>query len=279
MGQWYSGTVGQWDSERPPERTLSRYQESTSQFERIAVREGGRSLSHCPTLSPFPFPLHLVASIFEEPPVAKLLTEFIGTFFLVFTIGLTVIAGTDLAPLAIGSALMVMVYMGGHISGAHYNPAVTLAIMMRGKIEFGEAMKYMAIQVIAAAAAAESVWMVTGGSTFAVAPGSDATTIAALLSEVLFTFALALVVLNVATSPKTEGNSYYGLAIGFTVMVGAFAVGGISGGAFNPAVGLGPMIIDAFMGDGGFRNAWLYIVGPGIGGALAAVVYKMQHTE
>ena len=209
--------------------------------------------------------------------MAKLLTEFIGTFFLVFTIGLTVIAGTDLAPLAIGSALMVMVYMGGHISGAHYNPAVTLAIMIRGKIERGEAMKYMATQLIGAAAAAESVWLVTGGSTFVAAPGADATTIAALLSEVLFTFALALVVLNVATSPKTEGNSYYGLAIGFTVMVGAFAVGGISGGAFNPAVGLGPMIIDAFMGDGGFGNAWLYIVGPGIGGALAAVVYKTQH--
>ena len=208
--------------------------------------------------------------------MAKLLTEFIGTFFLVFTVGLTVIAGTDLAPLAIGSALMVMVYMGGHISGAHYNPAVTLAIMMRGKIERGEAIKYMATQIVAAASAGEMVHLITG-STFAAAPGADVGAVAALLAEILFTFALALVVLNVATSPKTEGNSYYGLAIGFTVMTGAFAVGGISGGAFNPAVGLGPMITDAILGDGGFGNAWLYIVGPGIGAALAAVVYKMQH--
>ena len=90
---------------------------------------------------------------------------------------------------------------------------------------------------------------------------------AKLLTEFIGTFFLVF----------TKGNSYYGLAIGFTVMVGAFSVGGISGGAFNPAVGLGPIIIDTFMGDGGFGNAWLYIVGPGIGGALAAVVYRVQH--
>jgi len=210
--------------------------------------------------------------------VAKLITEFIGTFFLVFTIGMTVTAGTDFAPLAIGSALMIMVYMGGHISGAHYNPAVTLAIMMRGKIGAGEAMQYMVTQIVGASVAAVMV-NVIAGSTFAAAPGPDVGTVAALLAEILFTFALALVVLNVATSPKTEGNSYYGLAIGFTVMTGAFAVGGVSGGAFNPAVGLGPIIIDTFMGDGGFGNAWLYIVGPCTGGVLAAVVYKMQHQE
>lgn len=228
---------------------------------------------------PFPYavsPSSCGVHPIEEPPVAKLLTEFIGTFFLVFTIGLTTIAGTDLAPLAIGSALMVMVYMGGHISGAHYNPAVSLAVVIRGKIESGEAVRYMVTQIFAAAVAAEFVNLIAG-STFAPAPGPDVGALAALTSEILFTFALALVVLHVATSPKTEGNSYYGLAIGFTVMVGAFAVGGISGGAFNPAVGLGPIIVDAVMGDGGFANAWLYIVGPGIGGALAAVVYKIQH--
>ena len=171
----------------------------------------------------------------------KLLTEFIGTFFLVLTIGLTVTQGSQFAPLAIGAGLMVMVYMGGHISGAHYNPAVSLAVLMRGALPSADFIPYVAAQVAGATVAALIVNVITG-QTFAPAPAVTATTTAALLVEVLFTFALALVVLNVATSKKTEGNSYYGLAIGLTVMTGAFAGGGISGGAFNPAVGLGPTI-------------------------------------
>ena len=112
------------------------------------------------------------------------------------------------------------------------------------------------------------------GRTFAPAPGASAT--AALSIEILFTFALALVILNVATSKATENNSYYGLAIGFTVMGAAFAGGGISGGAFNPAVGMGPMLVDVTLGNGTFGNLWLYLVGPFAGGALAAIVFKFQ---
>ena len=89
------------------------------------------------------------------------------------------------------------------------------------------------------------------------------------------TFALALVIMNVATSKATEGNSYYGLAIGFTVMAGAFAVGGVSGGVFNPAVGFGPILVDMLAGDGGFGNLWFYIVGPIVGAAAAVPVFKM----
>ena len=204
------------------------------------------------------------------------LTEFIGTFFLVLTIGLAMLSGTPLAPLAIGSALMVMVYMGGHVSGAHYNPAVTLAVVMRGKLPAGQLVPYWASQLLGAVAASLAVQMMQG-ETFAPAPGPGVTTMAALLGEVLFTFALALVVLNVATLKATAGNSYYGLAIGFTVLTGAWAAGPISGGAFNPAVGTGPILIHALRGDGGFGNLWLYWVGPLIGGALAAVVFKLQH--
>lgn len=206
----------------------------------------------------------------------KYITELIGTFFLVLTIGLVVSSGTPLAALAIGSVLMVMVYMGGHISGAHYNPAVTLGILMRGKIENAEAARYVAFQLIGAVLAAFVSMYLTGGDTFAVAPGAGVGAMTAALAEALFTFALVLVVLNVATHEATEGNSYYGLAIGFTVMVGAFAVGDISGGAFNPAVGVGSILVDALMGDGTFGNIWIYIVGPAAGGALAAVVFKMQ---
>jgi len=108
------------------------------------------------------------------------------------------------------------------------------------------------------------------------APAASASTLGALLVEILFTFALALVVLNVAASAKTQGNSFYGLAIGFAIVVGAFAGGPISGGAFNPAVGTGPILVDAMVGGGSLSHLWLYLVGPFLGGALAAGVFGIQ---
>lgn len=206
------------------------------------------------------------------------LTELIGTFFLVFTVCLTVAQGTPFAPLAIGASLMIMVYMGGHISGGHYNPAVTLAAVMRGALPSSQLGGYWASQLLGGVLAAYVACTITGVE-ISPAPGEGVTTLSALLVEVLFTFALCLVVLNVATAKKTEGNSYYGLAIGFTIVVAAFAGGGISGGAFNPAVGTGTILIDAISGDGVWSNLWLYWVGPLAGGVLAAVVFKVQEGE
>jgi aquaporin Z len=205
----------------------------------------------------------------------KYLTELIGTFFLVFTIGLSVLGGTPMAPLAIGAVLMVMIYMGGHVSGAHYNPAVSLAVLLRGKLPARDVVPYMAAQVLGAVAAAAVVYVVLG-RTFAPAPGPAASAVGALLVEVLYTTALCLVVLHSATAPQTTGNSFYGLAIGFTVVAAAFAGGPISGGAFNPAVGIGPILVSAVAGDGSLANLWLYLVGPLVGGALAAAVYRVQ---
>lgn len=205
----------------------------------------------------------------------NMLTEFIGTFFLVLTIGLTVTANSQFAPLAIGASLMIMVYAGGHVSGGHYNPAVSLAAMMRGALPSGQYVSYVLSQVLGAVVAALVVHVITG-KTFAPAPAADATTLGALLVEILYTFALCLVVLNVAVAKKTQGNSFYGLAIGFTVVVAAFAGGGISGGAFNPAVGIGPTIINAVLGGGSWSALWLYLVGPLVGGALAATVFGIQ---
>ena len=202
-------------------------------------------------------------------------TEFIGTFFLVLTVGLTVLGGTPFAPLAIGISLMVMVYMGGHISGAHFNPAVSFALMLRGRLPSKELVPYIVSQVLGAIVAA---WMVhlLMGRTFAPAPAATATSMQALLVEILYTFALVIVVLNTATHPAVKGNSFYGLAIGFTIVVAAFAGGPISGGAFNPAVGIGPTLIDAMMGGGSMQHLWLYIVGPLAGGAVAAGVFALQ---
>jgi aquaporin Z len=203
------------------------------------------------------------------------LTEFIGTFFLVLTIGLTVVGDTPFAPLAIGASLMIMVYMGGHVSGGHYNPAVSLAVMIRGKLQPGEYVPYILSQIIGALLASLAVLAILG-KTFAPAPGKTASVTGALLVEILYTFALCLVVLQSATSKGTQGNSFYGLAIGFTVVVGAFAGGSVSGGAFNPAVGIGPIVVSGLAGGGSFRDLWLYLVGPLAGGALAAAAFKVQ---
>lgn len=206
------------------------------------------------------------------------LTEFIGAFFLVLTVCLTVPSGSPFAPIAIGCVLMVMVYMGGHISGGHYNPAVSLAACLRGALPPSQLTRYMIAQFAGAVAAALVAYYLTG-TTFACAPAAEVHAVKSLLVEFLFTFALALVVLNTATVAKTAGNSYFGLAIGMTVLVGAFAGGPISGGAFNPAVGLGPMAVQSLIGSGSFGHFWLYVVGPLAGGLAAATVFQIQHSE
>jgi aquaporin Z len=199
----------------------------------------------------------------------KYFAEFIGTFFLVLTIGCTVIGhgAGPLAPLAIGFALMVMVFAGGHISGGHFNPAVTLGVWLRGKCETKDVVPYIVSQTVGALVAAFIVKFLKGGA--AVAPLQPAT-VPALLAEGLFTFALVYVVLNVATAKGTSGNSFYGLAIGSTVLVGAFSVGNISGGVFNPAVAAGISV----MGLSSWANIWIYLVAEFAGAALAAGAFK-----
>ena len=201
------------------------------------------------------------------------ITEFIGTFFLVLTIGVT--AGDNFAPIAIGGMLMVMVYMGGHISGAHYNPAVSIAMIIRGLLSVKEAIKYILSQLSGAILAVLLInWL--GGTIMEIPHSETASPIQILIVEAIFTFALVLVILNVATNPKTEGNSYYGLAIGFTIMAAAYAGGGISGGVYNPAVGTGPILVDAIIGEGNtLSNLWYYLVGPIVGAISAAYVYKL----
>jgi aquaporin Z len=167
---------------------------------------------------------------------------------------------------------MVMVYAGGHVSGAHYNPAVTLAVWMRGRCETKDVAPYLGSQVIGAALAAGAVrYLRAGILTSPMIPAVGP----ALVAELLFTFALAWVVLNVATAKATAGNSFYGLAIGFTVMAGAFAVGDISGGVFNPSVAIGISLL----GLSSWSNIWIYLLANFAGGAAAALVFKAVHPE
>lgn len=173
-----------------------------------------------------------------------------------------------LAPIAIGSALMVMIFAGGHISGGHYNPAVTFGVWLRGRCDTKDVAPYMIVQIMAAALAAAAVKFLKAGATITpmkldVAP--------ALLAEFLFTFALVFVVINSATAKGTTGNSFYGFAIGFTVVTGAFAVGNISGGAFNPAVAFGITT----MGLASWSSIWIYWVAEFATGATAALTFKI----
>ena len=202
----------------------------------------------------------------------KLVVEAIGTFFLVLTIALAALGGGAgaLAPLAIGAVLMVMVYAGGHISGAHYNPAVSVAVLVRRAMTARELGGYAAAQVIGATIAVIIARVLL--PRLADVGDIEPDMLAMSIAEFVFTFGLAWVVLNVATAEGTKGNSYFGLAIGFTVMAGAYAVGSISGAAFNPAVAVALM----FMGALDVGTALLMIlVQLGAGAAAAAVFDRL----
>jgi len=197
----------------------------------------------------------------------KLAVEFIGMFIFMFTVGMaTNKAGAGaLAPLAIGSVLMVMVFAGGHVSGGHFNPAVSAAVFLRGRMASNEFGAYLVVQFVAAVIAGLLVRYVGGREAHQVVASSGKM----LIAEFIFTFALAWVVLHVATARGTEGNSFYGLAIGFAVVVGAFAVGGISGGAFNPAIAVGAMVTGLFK----WANIWIYLIADFLGAAAAAFAF------
>jgi aquaporin Z len=202
----------------------------------------------------------------------KYICEFIGTFFLVFVIGNTVIAGGAgvVPPLAIGAMLMVMIFATGHISGGHLNPAVTLAVWLRGKCDTKDVPGYMIAQVAAGVVAGLLVLFMKGNPP--VTPMEfPAGPLRPLIAEFLGTFALAFVVLNVATAKANASNSFYGLAIGFTVVSCAFALGGYSGGAFNPAVAVGITT----MGLNAVANIWIHLLADFGGGAVAAIVFRM----
>jgi aquaporin Z len=203
---------------------------------------------------------------------AKYLVEAIGTFVLVFTVGAAVASRSSLAPLAIGASLMVMIYAGGHVSGGHYNPAVTLAVWVRHRIGLRDAVGYWIAQFgagVLAAAVVRTVVEPAEAAKTATLTLSGQSLVAALAVELVFTFALCYVVLNVATSKSHPDNYFYGLAIGFTVVAGAAAVGSISGGAFNPAVALGAAVMGMFA----WPTLWVYVLAQVIGGTAAAVTF------
>jgi aquaporin Z len=199
----------------------------------------------------------------------KYAVEAIGTFFLVFTVTVSGFSGSAYTPLAAGAILMVMIYAGGHISGGHYNPAVTMAALCRRRIGLNDAVGYWVVQLAAGVVAAVVARAIVNPAVVTTLRPSGHTLTATALVELLFTFALCYVVLNVATSKDQPGNSFFGLAIGFTVTAGAFAVGGISGAAFNPAVALGAAAGGLFA----WSTLWVYLVVQVVAGAAAGLAF------
>lgn len=195
----------------------------------------------------------------------KLITEFLGTFFL-----LTIVSFTG-NPLAIGIALMVLVYAGGHISGAHFNPAVTFAFYLKKAISQRDALMYGAAQFLGGIAAS-ILYILTHPTFFVVEPATMWSR--ALLVEIVFTFLLVLTILLVAADKRVKGNQYFGLAIGGALMAAAFAGGPLSGGAFNPAVGIAPMLVNFSSLVTNFNLVLLYLIGPMAGAGLAVWVEK-----
>jgi aquaporin Z len=200
----------------------------------------------------------------------KYAVEVIGSFFLTFVVAVAVLTGSVFTPLAAGATLMVMVYAGGHISGGHYNPAVTMAALVRRRIGIGDAIPYWIAQVVGGVVAGALARAVVNPATVKTLTLSGHAEAAAAVVELLITFALCYVVLNVATSKDQPGNGFFGLAIGFTVTAGAFAVGGISGGAFNPQVALGGATAGLFA----WSTIWVYVLVELAAGVAAGLAFR-----
>ncbi len=204
--------------------------------------------------------------------IRRYFTEMLGTFFLTLAVGM---AGT---PIGLGVMLMVMVYIGGHISGAHYNPAVTLCLWWSGKHASKEVLGYIVFQLIGAFIAAGVYYLITDRS-FAPSPVKGVTPIQAVLAEAVFTFVLCVLVYTVSISKHLKGNHIYGIAIGGAVMAGAFAVGGVSSAAFNPAIGTMPAMVGAGLGQQSPDMIWIYWAGPLIGALIASYVCRYLHSQ
>ncbi len=201
----------------------------------------------------------------------RYVTEFIGTFFFLLVICMTVMGGAgQFAPLAIGVMLMVMIYAGGPISGGHYNPAVSLGAYLRGALHISDLLPYMLAQFLGGTLAAMLAGFLLTSTGSAEPTPRELDIVPSLIVEVLGTIALVYVVLNVATVKKTTPNSYFGFAIGFTVMTCAYAFGNISGGVFNPAVAVGVTMA----GITSWSSIWIYLVANFAGGVLGAFLFQ-----
>lgn len=197
----------------------------------------------------------------------KELMEFLGTFFFILTIAMTANA------FAIAAMLMAWVYIGGYVSGAHYNPMVSFAMALRGKLSWIAFLRYMIAQILGGFAAYEMAAFFRNHVVIPT-PGLDITLLQAFIMEVLLAFVLALIVLVVATSGKFIPNHIFGFAIGFTIPALAYLGAPISGGLFNPAIAIGSALFGLIKGMPiSLEYLLMYVGGAFLGGFLAACAF------
>ncbi|MDB2321595.1 aquaporin family protein [Flavobacteriaceae bacterium] len=201
--------------------------------------------------------------------------EFLGTFFLLLISALTE------NPIAIGLGLASLIYIGAHISGAHYNPAVSIAMFIRGEISNTECFKYTIAQILGAIVGSFFYFMITN-NVFQIQPDSNTTKTQFLIAEFIFTFLLVITILFVGTHPKLKDNQFYGVVIGLTVVASQYSIGEISSSVLNPAISLGPSIFNIFNGQGinmslAFSPYYIFITI--VGGVFAAYLFKFYLKE
>lgn len=195
--------------------------------------------------------------------INKILAEFIGTLFLVTS---ALLGGWAAA----GATLCICIYAMGHISGGHFNPAVSLGVWLRGKMSQRELIEYLCAQ-FAGAVVGVIIWRILHGAWPEGFTGRELDFGKSVVAEFLFTFLLVSTVLHVATTKALANNQFYGLAIGLCVIAGGVSVGDISGAAFNPAVGLGIVL----SGTVKAISMVYYLIGCFGGGAVAAIVFRI----
>jgi len=217
------------------------------------------------------------------PDSSKLFSEFLGTYMLVLTVGLNVIGGSKAPVFSIAASLMCMIYALGNVSGANFNPAVSLCLIITGRKDVLSSKlgaQYMAVQLVAGIAAGLTYMSMEAGKTFPLAPGKGYTLGQAAFAEIVFTFLLCYVVCCVATVQSDKVLSqFFGLAIGSCVTAGGYAIGAVSGGSLNPAVSFGISVCHAINGGGGLMNAVLYTIFEFIGGGIAAGLFMFTHAD
>lgn len=214
------------------------------------------------------------------PLKVKLVAEFVGTFLLMLTAGLDVASKTNGAAVSIAASLTCSIFALGSVSGGHFNPAVTLAVLGAGRKDaqpVPEAAAYAGVQTGAGVFAALVFLLVSGGASFPLGPAVGHSWAQAMLCEAIFTFILAFVVLSVTAKVQTPPLAQFApLAVGLCVVCGGLAAGGISGGVLNPAVAAGVALAHTVMGGGALALAAYvpYAVAQLAGGALAAAAFR-----
>lgn len=206
----------------------------------------------------------------------KLGAEFVGTFALIFFGAGSALQGADLVgqALANGLAIGIMVTAVGHVSGGHFNPAVTLSMLSTGRISLAESARYWVSQLAGAVAAALVLLAIFPSAVTDIRKlgvptvGHGFSTGNALVAEIVGTFFLVFVIYGVAVDKRGAFSILAGLPIGLTISIGVLAVGAVSGAAFNPARWFGPALV-----GGNFDNFWVWIVGPAVGALLAGFAY------